>query len=139
MSNEKLIEEFISGFCITSQNKNSLYNILTPIILSKKFLKNRKEKKEFVENVLELKLAEYAYNSKTILLGKIISEIEGAEVDRAFHMNEKVENFLIELIKANKEVDDGKTNNRKVKKSSKSFFSNWNEYINSSNKNSNVD
>ena len=138
MSNEKLIEEFISGFCITSQNKNSLYNILTPIIISRKFLENRKEKKEFVENVLELHLSEYAYNSKIILLGKIISEIEGLEVDRAFHMNEKVESFLMELIKANKDINDSKINNKKVKKSSKSFFSNWNEYINSSNKNNNA-
>lgn len=134
MSNEKLIEQFISEFCITSQNKNNLYNILIPIILSKKFLKNRKEKKEFVENVLEIKLAEYAYNSRTILIGKIISAIENLEVDKAFHMNQRVENFLIELISANKEINKERTNDKKIKKVSKSFFSNWNDYINGDNK-----
>ncbi len=44
MSINNKIEDFIGQLSVVSENKNELYSILIPIILSKKFLKNSKEK-----------------------------------------------------------------------------------------------
>ncbi|WP_352417386.1 hypothetical protein [Clostridium tertium] len=131
MSKDKKIEKFLNEISIVSENKNELYEILVPLILSKKFFKNSKEKREFVETVLEFEIANYAYSSKTILLGKIINNINCLEIQDAVVLNNKVSKFIIDVINANEIL--GKENTKSSNKKSQakqSFFKNWNEYIN---------
>jgi len=131
MSVNKSIEDFIGQLGIISENKNELYSILIPIILSKKFLKNSNEKKQFIENVLEFSIADYAYKSKTILIGKIINNIEQLEIEGIFELNKKLASFISDVIKADNIINN---NESKIKLNNKkeSFFSNWNNYINHS-------
>lgn len=138
MNKNEAVSNLISEICIFSENKNELYSILIPLILSKKFFKNSKEKKDFVENILGFIIADYAYKSKTILVGKIVSSINELEIQEAVSINNKVNKFLLDVLQANKiasqnveEID----NKKSAKKNKSSFFNNWNTYINESTKN----
>lgn len=133
MIKDEEIKKFISEITIISENKNELYSIIIPLLLSRKVFKNSTEKKDFVENVLGLKIADYAYRSKTILIGKIVNEINNQEIEYVFNMNKKVNKFLMDLISANKIMD--KENDKQIYKANKkgknsSLFSNWSNYIN---------
>lgn len=131
MSRDKKIERLLNEISIVSENKNELYEILVPLILSRKFFKNSKEKREFVETVLEFKIANYAYSSKTILLGKIINNINELDIHDAVNLNNKVNKFIIDVINANEilyeEINKSSNNKSQTKQS---FFRNWNDYIN---------
>lgn len=131
MSRDKKIERLLNEISIVSENKNELYEILVPLILSRKFFKNSKEKREFVETVLEFKIANYAYSSKTILLGKIISNINELDIHDAVNLNNKVNKFIIDVINANEILyhEINKISNNKSQ-NKQSFFRNWNDYIN---------
>ncbi len=135
MIKNELVNSLISEICIVSENKNELYSILIPLILSKKFFKNSKEKKEFIQDVLGFSIAEYAYRSKTILVGKIVNNINELEIEEAFSINNKVNKFLIDVAKANKiamqQVEKPESMKNKKKRKS-SFFNNWSTYINES-------
>lgn len=131
MSKDKKIEKFLNEISIVSENKNELYEILTPLILSRKFFKNSKEKREFVETVLEFKIANYAYSSKTILLGKIINNINELEIQEAVNLNNKVNKFIMDVINANEMLNKEITKSPdKETQKRQSFFRNWNDYIN---------
>lgn len=131
MNRDKRIEKFLNEISIVSENKNELYEILIPLILSKKFFKNSIEKKEFVELVLGFEIANYAYSSKTILLGKILNNINKLEIQDAVGLNNKVNKFIIDVINANEILNgDINKNFNKRSKIKQSFFSNWNDYIN---------
>ncbi|MGY0374433.1 hypothetical protein [Clostridium sp. JNZ J1-5] len=138
MIKNESINNLISEICIVSENKNELYSILIPLILSRKFFKNSKEKKDFVENVLGLIVADYAYRSKTILVGKIVSSINVLEIQEAVSINNKVNKFILDVSKANKiakqDLEVSKAT-KGGKKKEASFFSNWNTYINESPRN----
>lgn len=133
MIRDEEIKNFIGNINIISDNKNELYSILIPLLLSKKVFKNSNEKREFIEKVLELKIANYAYKSKTILIGKVINEINSMEIESAFSLNKNVNKFLLDLINANKILNkeiNKDTKNIKSKKNKKnSLFSNWSNYI----------
>lgn len=138
MIKDEEIKKFISGISIYSDNKTELYNIIIPILLSRKVFKNSTEKKEFIENVLGLRISDYAYRSKTILVGKVLNEINNLEIENAFNMNRRVKTFLLELINANKLLnkEDDKNNKNKSKKDNKnSLFTNWSNYIDNMDKN----
>ncbi|MDU2163296.1 hypothetical protein [Intestinibacter bartlettii] len=131
MIKDKEIKDFIGDINIISDNKNELYSILIPLLLSRKVFKNSNEKREFIENVLGIKIANYAYKSKTILIGKVINEINSMEIEHAFKLNKKVNKFLLDLINANRilnrEINKGIKKNKKNKKNS--LFYNWSNYI----------
>ena len=131
MIKDKEIKDFIGNINIISDNKNELYSILIPLLLSRKVFKNSNEKREFIENVLGIKIANYAYKSKTILIGKVINEINSMEIEHAFKLNKKVNKFLLDLINANRilnrEINKGIKKNKKNKKNS--LFYNWSNYI----------
>lgn len=120
----KLLNELMP----TTENKNEIYNIIIPLILSKKFFKNGKELKEFVENVLGFEIAGYAYRSRTILLGKIIKIIAELQLSSSIELNKKLTIFLENTIQVNSKEKNNKE--KKVSKShSESFFQTWNNYI----------
>ena len=131
MIKDKEIKDFIGDINIISDNKNELYSILIPLLLSRKVFKNSNEKREFIENVLGIKIANYAYKSRTILIGKVINEINSMEIEHAFKLNKKVNKFLLDLINANRilnrEINKGIKKNKKNKKNS--LFYNWSNYI----------
>ena len=131
MIKDKEIKDFIGDINIISDNKNELYSILIQLLLSRKVFKNSNEKREFIENVLGIKIANYAYKSKTILIGKVINEINSMEIEHAFKLNKKVNKFLLDLINANRilnrEINNGIKKNKKNKKNS--LFYNWSNYI----------
>ena len=120
MIKDKEIKDFIGDINIISDNKNELYSILIPLLLSRKVFKNSNEKREFIENVLGIKIANYAYKSKTILIGKVINEINSMEIEHAFKLNKKVNKFLLDLINANRilnrEINKGIKKIKKIKK-----------------------
>lgn len=137
MIKDEEIKKFMSGISIPSDNKTELYNLIIPLLLSRKVFKNSAEKKEFIENVLELNISDYAYRSKTILVGKVLNEINNLEIENAFNMNRRVNKFLLELINANKLLnkEESKKNSSINKKSKKnSLFTNWSNYINNMDK-----
>ena len=131
MIKDKEIKDFIGDINIISDNKNELYSILIPLLLSRKVFKNSNEKREFIENVLGIKIANYAYKSKTILIGKVINEINSMEIEHAFKLNKKLNKFLLDFINANRnlnrEINKGIKKNKKNKKNS--LFYNWSNYI----------
>lgn len=136
MSNDRRIQELIGQLFIMSEYKNELYNTLIPIILSKKFLKNSNEKRNFVEKVLGFQIAKYAYSSKTILIGKIIGIINEMDVAQAVELSKKLHIFLLEVANV-KAMDENNTEQKKEKqniKQKESFFSQWDSYIKSTKK-----
>lgn len=131
MIRNEIIRNMISEINIVSENKNELYNILIPLILSNKFFKNSNEKREFIENVLGFQIANYAYKSSPILVGKVIKNINALDVEDAFSINNKVNNFILDVLKINEIVKNKEPQKENIKKHKKSsFFNNWNTYIN---------
>ncbi|MCX4269533.1 MAG: hypothetical protein OSJ62_12860 [Lachnospiraceae bacterium] len=112
----------------TTENKNEVYNIIIPLILSKKIFKNSKELKEFVENILEFKIADYAYKSRTILLGKVIKFIAELELSASIELNKNLTTFLEDTIEINSKKKEEK---KSSKNHSESLFQTWNNYIKS--------
>lgn len=125
----KLLNELVP----TSENKNEIYNMIIPLVLSKKFFKNSKELKEFVENVIGFEIASYAYKSRTILLGKIIKIITELQLSDSIELNKKLTLFLKKSTETNSKIKDNSEKNGKKKKSpnnlSESLFQTWNNYI----------
>ena len=52
MIKDKEIKDFIGDINIISDNKNELYSILIPLLLSRKVFKNSNEKREFIRKDL---------------------------------------------------------------------------------------
>ena len=96
----------------TTENKNEVYNIIIPLILSKKIFKNSKELKEFVENILEFKIADYAYKSRTILLGKVIKFIAELELSASIELNKNLTTFLEDTIEINSKKKEEKKSSK---------------------------
>jgi hypothetical protein len=132
MSNdEKLIRSFLNEFSIISENKNELYSMLIPLILAKQFFKRSSELKAFVETVLVINdIKDYAYNSRSVLLGRIMKHISLLSIEEAVELNKRVSDSLLEIINTNKSEDiDKRDKTDKPKKQNISFFSKWYNYL----------
>lgn len=123
------IFKFLNELIPTTENKNEIYNIMIPLILSKKFLKNSKELKEFIGDNLGFEIASYAYKSRTILLGKVIRIISQLELSDSIEINNKLMTFLHNIIEANYKQKGDKDKKPSNKNRSESFFQTWNNYI----------
>ena len=131
-NDKKMIRTFLNDLAIISENKNELYSILIPLLLSKKFFRRGSEIKTFIETVLNLNLRDYVYKSRTILLGKVIKYISNLTIEEAVQINEKISHFLVGIAKESISNISDKDKKSKSQKQTESFFSNWFNYINNS-------
>lgn len=122
---EKLIHSLLTKFTIMSEYKTELYSLLIPLILSKQFFKKSSELKSFIETVLGLSFKDYVYNSRSILLGRVMNYLSTLTVEESVSLNKRVTNFILDTIKANNSVE----NTIKSNKTKTSFFNNWYDYM----------
>ncbi|MFC0907036.1 hypothetical protein ACFHWD_20470 [Clostridium sp. MT-14] len=126
---EEFVKKYINNINVISENKTELYMILIPLILSKKLIKKRNQLQYFVEEVIITEFAKYAYNSRTILVGKLMKYINDLPIEEAVSVNERVVSFIKKLILENNEDSTNKEVKKKTKKMTH-FFSDWDKVIN---------
>lgn len=139
-NNEKVIRNFLTTISNVSENKNDIYSVVIPLILSKKVFKKSAELKSFMETVLDFKFNDYVYKSRSILIGRVVRLVNELSVEDSVVLNEKVTKFLLDIIDINNESNknseevingnNGKRVAKTKKKKATSFFSDWNKYIN---------
>lgn len=117
---------FIEEISCVSEYKNEVYEILIPLILSRQVFKNSKELKIFVNEVIHLDIPNYLFKSRTLLLGRVLKEINDIEIEEAVKINHNI----IEFIDSIQNTNNNEEVRTKSEKRSSSFFSDWNALIN---------
>lgn len=68
-----------------------LYSILTHVVLSKEFYQHNKEISEFTEGA-NIIFKEYVFDSRTLLLARLLREVEKASNEKIFLIMEQLQN-----------------------------------------------
>lgn len=120
---EKIFKNFLHKTNDINETKLELYWLLPSLVISKKTFKNRESIQKFVEGVLEMKFADYVYNSRSILIGRILKKIHTMDLEDSVVLTNRLVEFLKDNIITNKEAKD------KSKSNDTDFFDDWSKYL----------
>ena len=127
--NKNKLDKFIDEISLSSESKNEIYQIIVPLVLSKKVFRNSKELKLFTIEIIDLDLADYVYRSRALLLGRIMKYINDLSIEESVKINYKIVEFIKSIQNINGNLEYGNKNTNKKS----SFFSDWNNLINERN------
>ncbi|MFD0768886.1 hypothetical protein ACFQZ1_08160 [Bacillus sp. CGMCC 1.60114] len=115
---EKLIKTFLYEIENLTETNIELFWILPPLLYSKKTLKNRKDVENFVVNVLDMKLSNYVFKSRSILVGRVLRNIHKMDLETSVKLRNNLIYFFREKV-------DNTEKNLEKSNSNDAFFSDW--------------
>lgn len=107
----------------TERVKSQMYGYFTTLILSKTYAPKNSDLKEIME-YFGMEFLPYVYKSRTILLSRVIRQIEKKDDDSLIEMYMKFKEYLdkVEKLSDSSESENSKMNKENNKKKRKNIF-----------------